>query len=130
MKIRPSVFAEALATSLDAPLGIQKDRIKRFVQILQKRRMRKLLPLILRSLENRLAKDIVFVESATTLPPEYYAENGARLRMVIHAPDHTHIQPIVEPTHYGGIKITYNDYEYDTTIRRQLEIMEEKLWHQ
>ncbi|OIP06426.1 hypothetical protein COS66_01570 [Candidatus Berkelbacteria bacterium CG06_land_8_20_14_3_00_43_10] len=130
MRIQPSIWAHALETSLDVPIDIQKERIERFVRFLQKKRMRKLLPLILRSLKARAAKDSIFVESAVPLALNIVDTYAHSLRSLMHAPENVQIQSSVNPDLYGGIKVTYNNYEYDASIRRHLETMEEQLWHQ
>lgn len=130
MKIRPALWAEALEASLNAPLDLQKERIRRFVRILQKKRMRKLLPSIIRSLDSRAKKDIIFIESAVPVTVTVLDRNIDSLRSLMHAPEHVLARSSVNPDLYGGIKVTYNNIEYDATIRRQLETMEEHLWHQ
>ena len=128
MKMRPMVWADALSQSLNVPHEQRKDRIRYFVRLLQKKRMRKLLPLILRSLDARTRKDSVFIESAIPLSQQYLDRHAPSLRAVICAPKNAPIYSTVNPAVCGGIIIRFNDYEYDATILRQLENMEELLW--
>lgn len=130
MKIQPSVYAQALTLSLDAPPAVQKERVGRFIRLLQKKRMRKLLPLILRSLETRSMHNSLIVESAVPLTDTFIEDNAPRIREIINASPDSQILPRVNTDVVGGIKITYNNSEYDATLRRQLDTMEEQLWQQ
>ena len=103
------VWADALSQSLNVPHEQRKDRIRYFVRLPQKR-MRKIAPLILRSLDAQQEKDSVFISAKSQ---QYLDRHAPSLRALWRqtAPIYSTVTRCVW-RHNNKI----HDYEYDATI--------------
>lgn len=122
------IWSRALLYSLDCPPQEQSTRIKRFIYLLNAKRMQRKLPIILRAIKNLEEQKTVTIASSYALDQNYIQTIAPTILQTIGAPKNCIVELSIDPTLIGGIKITYQDKEYNATILNHLERLKEQLW--
>ena len=128
MKINSLVWADAIIGSIREKPQDSASIVRNFLKKLTSQRQNKLLPAILRQIKKVENKNTINVTSGFDLSPEaqlIVKQSAQKLFPEIQNPAFNFT---VNSEIVGGIKINFQDKEYDASLARNIDKIKEQLW--